>query len=333
MALINRLVLTLASSYIAGKNGKDALSTAHASYNQNKFTGTFDVLGEAASSPEQCQQNVEQHLNFIDLVSNHPLPVQDKQKQLSISFKSSTFCASPNAGKMPSQSSLDEGYARIAQVVEYGFKKNILMSLDAEDHRWADFEMATYSALLDKGYSNLGAVLQTRLFRTKEDIKRLDERGRVRLVIGIYEESNEVAYTEKKQMKELLITYSRQLLEKGAYVELATHDQDYVKKFFTDVVFPMRLTPDKFETQFLYGVPRLKLQKMLVSGEYFVQWQAPNNNLIDQSYLETFIQSGCLVRLYLPFGADDSAGPYCKRRLRENPSLYIYGLKNLLGIQ
>jgi len=328
-----KLVLLLASAYIAGKSAEEALSLAQKLYKQDKFTATMDVLGEQAASLQTCQNYVEKYSNLIDLVSQNPLPVQDKQKQLTISFKPSMFCVSPSIDAIPTQKNFDEGFDRITSIVEYGAKHNVLMTLEAEDYRWTDFHLDTYFALLSAGYSNIGTVLQTRLLRTQKDVQRFDQRGRVRLVIGIYEEGPEVAHTSKQLMKNCLITSARELLDRGTYVELATHDQDYIKRFFAEVVLPQRVNPSKFETQFLYGVPRLQLEKMLATGEYFKQWQLTNHNLVDESHLEILSQSGITVRLYLPFGSDESIAPYCKRRLKENPNLLIYGLKNLLGVQ
>ncbi len=56
------------------------------------------------------------------------------------------------------------------------------MTLEAEDHRWTNFQLESYFALVNAGYSNLGTVLQTRLFRTEKDLDRFDQRMRVRLV-------------------------------------------------------------------------------------------------------------------------------------------------------
>jgi len=305
--LPTKLVLSLASPYIAAKDAEQTLSLARTLYEKDQFTSTIDVLGEAATSLEECQNYVEKYIKTIDLIDNSHSFVQEKQKQFTLSFKPSMLCVSSLPDVLPDQESLKSGYERTHQIVKYAFERNVNMTLEAEHSIWTDYHLDSYFSLLNAGYTNLGTVLQTRLFRTAQDIKRFDQRTRVRLVIGIYEESADIAYTDKKRMKELLIDYSRELLDSGAYVELATHDQHYINKFFTDVVLPLRLSTNKFEIQFLLGVPRYELQKNLV-------------------------QSGNIVRLYLPFGADESAGPYCKRRLRSNPNLLIYGLKNLMGI-
>ena len=85
--------------------------------------------------------------------------------------------------------------------------------------------------------------------------------------------------------------------------------------FLPDVVLPLRIPANQFETQFLLGVPRLRLQQMLTSGEYFKQWNMSNTTAADRSHLETLAQSGTLVRLYLPFGSGRSGQPVLQAAL------------------
>jgi proline dehydrogenase len=298
------IVLGLAAPYIAGKNAEEACALASDLFEKDGFTGTIDILGEAAVCPTESQFYVDQFIKAIDLLgTNSSL---ERRKQLTLSFKPSMFC--PAATHLfPDQKNLDLGYARMEQVVKYAFTHNINMTLEAEDANWADYQLDSFFSLLNSGYSNLGTVLQSRLFRTAKDIERFKHK-RVRLVIGIYEETSDIAYTDKIQMKDLLIEYGRQLLDKDNYVELATHDQIYIQKFLNDVIKPFNISSGRFEFQFLLGVPRYKLQKSLIEG-------------------------GNIVRLYLPFGPEAISVPYCKRRLKTNPNLLWYGIKNLLGIQ
>ncbi len=328
-----KLILSLASRYMAGKDEIESMSLAHNLFRESKFTSTLDILGESASSAEQCQNYVDTYIRVIDMVSEDPLPAQEKQKQLTISFKPSMFCVCESTQAMPSGNGFEDGYKRIERVVKYAFKRGVSLTLEAEDSRWTDFHLDSYFSLLNSGYTNLGTVLQSRLLRTEKDLNRFDGRARVRLVTGIYQENPEVAYQDKKQIKQLLITYGRLLLEKGAYLELATHDETYIRKFFSEVAIPLRINSSRFETQFLFGVPRIKLLKALACGQYFDQWKAVNDNMADQLYLESLERSGVIVRLYLPFGSDEVAAPYCKRRLKTNPNLLLYGIKNLIGIQ
>ncbi|MGL1418949.1 hypothetical protein ACSTI2_00020, partial [Vibrio parahaemolyticus] len=66
-----------------------------------------------------------------------------------------------------------------------------------------------------------------------------------------------------------VVQYAQELLAKGVYTEIASHDLKLVDNFYENVVIPNRVSPLNFEHQFLQGVPRAKLEKELVSGQYF----------------------------------------------------------------
>ncbi len=327
------LVLMLAAPYLAGKTADSAITRAHKVFKDSRFTSTIDILGEDATTDADCDGYVLQYERLIDMVASAPLPVSRPQEQMTVSMKPSMFSTVyPPAAVGPGAAELDKAFERIKRVTHYAKSKNVAMTLEAEDHNWADFHLETYFTLIEEGYTNLGTVLQARLFRTKQDVKRFDERMRVRMVIGIYNEPKEVAYTEKPIMKEFLIDYAGDLLKRGTYVELATHDADCLGKFFHQIAIPQRVPASCFETQFLLGVPRQKLEEGLVSGKYFIDL-ATEAGTRDAEYLSELARTGIPVRMYLPFGSDKVAGPYCKRRLKANPNMMAYGIKNLLHIQ
>lgn len=329
------LVLMLASPYLAGATQEDAIKCAHRVYKQDRFSATIDILGEDAENEDECTHSVDLYTNLIRAISKAPVPASKALEQMSVSMKPSMFSAiSPAEAKdKPGGSAImDRAYERIKKVVDCAAKHNVRITLEAEDHRWTDFHLNAYFSLIEEGYTNLGTVLQSRLFRTRNDLKRFDERMRVRLVIGIYNEAAEIAHTEKPVMKELLIEYASELANKGTYIELATHDTHCLDAFMTQVIIPQKIGPEKFETQFLMGVPRRKIQVALRSGSYF-QTLARQSGSTAEQVLPELTDNGAIVRLYLPFGKDKVAGPYCKRRLKANPDMIGYGIKNLLHIQ
>jgi proline dehydrogenase len=326
-----KLVVLLANPYLAGKDYLGALKKGHEVFNQNHFCGTLDILGEDAASAADCDQYVAKYFQLIDAVVANPIKTSFDREKLTISMKPSMFSYIVPTAVSGRPSKMDEAFDRIAKVVDYAQRRNVRLTLEAEDYRWASFHLDAYGALINAGYTNLGTVIQTRLFRTKKDLARFDERARVRLVIGIYQEPANIAYTDKGVMKDLLIQYSRELLARGTYVELATHDAHAIDRFFMQVVLPNKVPPTQFETEFLLGVPRLKLQKSLVSGDYFRDLQASGAKIPE--YAETLRRSGVLVRMYLPYGEDTVAGPYCKRRIIHNPNMMVYGIKNLFHIE
>jgi proline dehydrogenase len=301
-------------------------------YRRQGFSSTLDILGEDAICVEDCQSYVAAYMRIIDEVAASNIDGQTGKRRPSVSMKPSMFSAVPPAADMETKRQLQDAFERIRQVVSYAQKKGVEMTLEAEDSRWTDFHLNTYFALVGAGYNNLGTVLQTRLFRTRDDVERFGEGMRVRLVIGIYKEPANVAYEDKAKMKDLLVQYAGRLLAKGTYVEVATHDSHCVQKFVNDVVLPCKIPASQFECQFLLGVPRAKLEKALVSGAYFRSFPGVFDKA-SESHLEALSQSGIVVRMYMPFGQDKVAAPYCKRRLKNNPNMIGYGIKNLLRIE
>ena len=327
-----RLVLLLAKPYIAGRSQEEALAIAKDIYATKGFAGTMDILGEDAVRSEDCEASVSNYMNLIDSISTDRLKTNDPREQLTVSFKPSMFSTMyPRPGK-ESERAQEEAFDRITRVVDYAAKRQINITLEAEDHRWTNFQVESYLALIEAGYTNLGTVLQTRLLRTENDLNRFDERMRVRLVIGIYNEPREIALTAKRAMKDMLVRYSAELLRRGTYVELATHDNGAIEQFYRQAIIPARVPANRFEHQFLLGVPRDKVQTGLVNGGYFTALQAKLSRT-DAEYAESLAQTGALVRMYLPFGSPAVSGAYCRRRLKENPNMITYGIKNLLRLQ
>lgn len=325
------LVLRLAKPYLAGETPDSAIALAHKLYKKDYFCSTIDILGEDATTDEDCEQFVERYKSLIDAVKSNPVACQFPRQQMTISMKPSMFSTMPPEPGKASERAQELAFDRITRVVDYAFKNQVNMTLEAEDHRWTNFHLESYFALVSAGYTNLGTVVQTRLFRTEKDVQRFDSRMRVRLVIGIYNEPPQIAHTNKREMKNLVVQYARSLLEKGTYVELATHDVKCIEQFYREAVLPNRIEANRFEHQFLLGVPRNKLQQGLCDGTYFSSF--PGSISEDEAnHLASLARSGALVRMYLPYGADKISAPYCRRRLRENPNMIAYGIKNLLGI-
>jgi proline dehydrogenase len=326
------LVLYLASPYLAGKDSRQALNKASDIYRRDGFSATLDILGEDAACVEDCQAYVATYRRVIGEVAASSADGQAGKRRPSVSMKPSMFSCVAPAADMETKRQLQDAFERIREVVAYAKEKGVEVTLEAEDARWTDFHLNTYFALTGAGYNNLGTVLQTRLFRTREDVEKFGEGMRVRLVIGIYKEPANIAYEDKAKMKDLLVEYAGRLLAKGTYVEVATHDSQCLEKFVGNVVIPGKIPASQFECQFLLGVPRMKLERALLSGAYFRSFPGVFDK-DKEAHLEALSQSGILVRLYLPFGQDKVAAPYCKRRLKNNPNMIGYGIKNLLRIE
>jgi hypothetical protein len=152
------------------------------------------------------------------------------------------------------------------------------------------------------------------------------------MVIGIYNEPAEIALMQKPEMKKAAVTYAAELLGRGTYVELASHDENCMQSFIEDAVLPTRSTAERFEIQHLLGVPRKEIQQSFASGQFFIA-MAENASGHRREQIAELARAGVLLRMYLPFGQDNVAGPYCKRRLKANPNMIGFGIKNLLHMK
>ncbi len=160
------LVMSLAGPYLAGETAGSATQLAHKLFADDKFSATLDILGEDMEVDDDCEASVIAYQRLVDAVKTNGVPVDRPRQQMSISFKPSMFSTMAPHHSKASQAALEKAFDRIARVVEYGFKNNVAMTLEAEDHRWTNFQLESYFALASAGYTNLGTVLQSRLFRT-----------------------------------------------------------------------------------------------------------------------------------------------------------------------
>jgi proline dehydrogenase len=175
-----------------------------------------------------------------------------------------------------------------------------------EDRHFTDVTLRLFKAIRED-FDNFGIVLQSRLFRTPEDIRSLHAKPcKVRICIGIYNEPAEVALQDKADMKARLFDYVQLLLDHGHYPEIATHDEPLIHRCI-EYLDKRGVAKNAYEFQMLLGVPRTQLQQEIV-------------------------KRGQIVRLYVPFAEDwKYAVHYLKRRLAHSPSMALMVMKNMFG--
>ena len=288
-------VRLFASPYVAGLGMDAGIDTAEKLWKEKGIYTTLDLLGEAVHTRELVERNVNYYLKLIDLIEK-----RKATDHITISLKLSSLGI---------HESKEYCVENLEKILVRANQAKIPVTIDMEDSPYTDITLEIYKELLPS-HPTLGTVLQTRLFRTEKDIEELPANSRIRLVIGIYKEPPEIAYTDKKTMHKRLVEFSKVLLEKGVYTEVGTHN-DYsihrVLDFLTDQKEKGKDYSNKVEFQMLLGVPRSKTQR-------------------------TIQQKGYKVRLYVPFAMDWGDGvAYLKRRMIENPNMVGYVLKNLLA--
>jgi proline dehydrogenase len=187
------------------------------------------------------------------------------------------------------------------KIIDVARDKSNFLRIDMESSDNTDDTFEIYKSLKNK-YSGVGVVLQAYLKRSINDIENLaSPKFNARICKGIYKEDSEIAYKEKDMINNNFLEMAKLMLQKNSYACFATHDQQLIDSL-VELVEKMKIETTKFEFQVLYGVP--------MNGK-----------------LEKLISKGYKVRIYVPFGPDWYE--YSLRRLKENPNIAGYVIKNL----
>jgi proline dehydrogenase len=283
------LVRIFAAPYIAGKGISAGVSKADELNKKQGIYSTVDLLAEEVFSREDVEATVQVYLRMIEALKD--------RSYASISLKPTSL------GINESEAYCQENLRRIVSAAAV---HGMHITLDMEDRHFTDVTLRMFKAIRDE-FDNFGIVLQSRLFRTPEDIKALHSKPcKVRICIGIYREPAEVALQDKADMKAKLFELVQLLLDHGHYPEIATHDEVLVRRCM-EHLDKQGVPKTAYEFQMLLGVPRHELQAEIV-------------------------KRGQIIRLYVPFAEDwKYAIHYLKRRLAANPAMALMVMKNMFG--
>ena len=114
-------------------------------------------------------------------------------------------------------------------------------------------------------------------------------------------ENPELVLNDYDDIRQNFIRLVKEAINNGSYVGIATHD-DFVIDNLYEWIIQNNISKNQFEFQVLHGVPMKKKLKKLMN-------------------------EGNTVRVYLPYG--DNWYDYSVRRLKENPKMAGYIIKNL----
>jgi len=173
-----------------------------------------------------------------------------------------------------------------------------------EDHPYTDSTLRMYSNLRIEFENHVGTVIQSYLRRSEDDIRKLltERNTNLRLCKGIYVEPEEISFRAPDEIRNAFKLLNRTLLDSGAYVGIATHDDDLIEHSFA-LVEELDLDITRYEFQMLLGVrPRRR---------------------------DSIVANGYRLRVYVPFGEKWYA--YSTRRLKENPSMALHIVKAIFG--
>lgn len=283
------LVRLFAAPYIAGKGLSAGVAKADELFKTEGLHATVDLLGEEVFQADDVEAMVQLYFRMVEgLRGRGHASVSLKPTQLGLSI-SEAVCQE-----------------NLRRIVSRAAETGLHVTLDMEDRHFTDVSLRMFKAIRND-FDNFGIVLQSRLFRTDEDIRKLHEKPcKVRICIGIYNEPAAVALQDKSAMKEKLFQHVQMLLDHGHYPEIATHDEALVRRCIA-YLDGRGVSRNAYEFQMLLGVPRRDLQREIVAR-------------------------GQIIRLYVPFAEDwKYAIHYLKRRLAHNPSMALMVVGNLFG--
>ncbi len=193
------------------------------------------------------------------------------------------------------------GEKNILQLAQVGKENNVGVTIDMENSPYTSTTFELYNKTLSV-HNKMGTVIQAYLHRSSEDIQKLNTPLlNLRICKGIYRESPDIAIQDRSAINDNYMDMARAMFNGSGFVCLATHDLELLDRLELLIVND-RISPDRFEFQVLYGVPM-------------------------EDRLEKLKTKGYKVRVYVPFG--EAWFEYAIRRLKENPTIISYVLKNM----
>jgi proline dehydrogenase len=280
----NPVARRVARRFIAGDTLDEAEQTIRV-LNERGASVALDYLGENTESEAQARESTGAYLAALDRVQEYGLDANISVKLTAMGLD------------LRRELALEEA----TRVAARGKEVGAMVGVDMESHAYVDRTLDVVEALR-RSYDDVGVCLQSYLYRTRDDLDRLNRaQVPVRLVKGAYQEPPEVAYPHKAGVDGAYARLLDTLVQANPYPMVATHDPAMVRLTKTLVAKHGR-DRDTFEFQMLYGVRR-DLQEEVVAEGY-------------------------RLRVYVPYGTQWF--PYFMRRLAERPANLYFFLSNLV---
>jgi proline dehydrogenase len=288
-----------ASRFVAGEKLEDAIRAVQA-LNQKGINATLDHLGEHTTNIDESVRATQDILAILDGIARSGV-------------KSNVSIKLTQIGLALSEEVCEENLRRI---LERARETGNYVRIDMEAAQCVDATLRLLRKMRDQyGFDQVGTVIQSYLYRSKEDVRQLTEECiGIRLCKGAYKEPAEIAYPKKADV-DASFDHLAQMMIDGALASgcptlsenghipprpaLATHDERRIQNAVA-YVEKVGLPKNAVEFQMLYGIRR-DLQ-------------------------ESLAQQGYPVRVYVPYGTEWY--PYTVRRLAERPANLWFFISN-----
>ncbi len=292
------LARKMSSRFVAGEKLEDAIRVI-TELNAKGINATLDHLGEHTSTAEDSRSATRDILEALDAI-------QESGVRANVSVKLTQF------GLVVDPKLCADN---LAEIVERAASYNNFVRVDMEDLPVTQITLDIMREMRQRGFFNVGIVIQAYLYRSEADIQQLiQDCYTVRLCKGAYKEPARVAFPRKKdvdanydKLATILMDGAKEkgcpaATDDGRYPPmpgLATHDARRVA-FAKEYALKIELPQQAMEFQMLYGIRR-ELQDQLA-------------------------REGYPVRVYVPYGTEWY--PYYMRRLAERPANVWFFISN-----
>jgi proline dehydrogenase len=271
-AVPRQVVQLFSARYIAGTTLADAVDTVRR-LNRIGQLATIDVLGEEITHEDEARTIARAYRDALAAIDHENL-------ESNVSVKPTAL------GLALSYELCRENLESILRAADGNFVR-----IDMEDSSTTSDTLRMYRELREGGFDNVGVVLQAYLRRTLDDVAALaDLDANVRLCKGIYVEPASIAFTDADEIRANYVSALDALLDSGAYVGIATHDEWLIDEALARVD---GMDESEYEFQMLLGVRERRAQEL--------------------------VRDGHRLRVYVPFG--EQWYEYSLRRLQENPAM------------
>ena len=276
----------LAKRFVPGETIASAIETVH-QLNAAGMTSSLDFLGEDVFEREAALHTRDVYLEMLDAIKSSGAKTNVSVKLTAMGLL------------------VDEDFAldNLLSVMERASRNDDpFVRIDMEGSAVVDATLRVFERAFSKA-QNVGVVFQAYLKRTAADTERAIALGaRVRLCKGAYNEPPEIAYKQMPEIRENYLRLAKELLARGNYPALATHDRRLIAAL-KNLAKSVGIAPDRFEFQMLYGC-RPHVQRELVSEGY-------------------------RMRVYVPFGTHWAG--YFYRRVLERRENALFALSSMFS--
>jgi proline dehydrogenase len=280
----NKLARKVSHRFVAGEELDSAIDATRV-LNQQGIAVALDHLGENVTDEHEAHASASSYTQAIERIKQTGV-------NANISIKLTAL------GLDISHDLCDQ---HLRSLLDCARQYSTFVCIDMEGSPYTERTVQTTLRMREQ-YEQVGTVIQSYLYRSKQDIEQIVEQGvRIRLVKGAYKEPAAIAFQEKSDVDRNYVDLMKLLLARGNFPAIATQDAaiiDEACRFVRD----HGISRDSFEFQMMYGI-RHDLQTQLVARGYN-------------------------VRIYVPYGSHWY--PYLMRRMAERPANLAFVMSNVL---